>query len=231
MAAWKVLPAQGLLNLASEMNVGLSVFFALTNYFHFDASFATNFSQPVQELFLQKPETGIGASEGGGTGVVLSYSEHSFRPTGTKNWSIGGKKCSRSFLRHQKLRKHFWIWQIQIYDLTLVSTNTLKGWMENFQQIFRKSFFSNIWQFCSLDIPMQTMICQFQSHKQILDCFQQNFNLILPKRTLKAKDFARFSHRAELLKITNTNSMCIFCGLVSHGWWLVLGRCHRQILN
>ena len=33
---------QALLNLA-EMNVGLSVFFPLTNYFHLDASFATNF--------------------------------------------------------------------------------------------------------------------------------------------------------------------------------------------
>ena len=61
---------------------------------------------------------------------------------------------------------------------------------------------------------MQTMICQFQSHKQILDCFQQNFNLILPKRTLKAKDFARFSHRADLLKITNTN--CVFFVVLSH---------------
>ena len=137
----QVLARQGLLNLAGEMNGGLSVFFALTNYFHFDASFATNFSQPVQELFLQKPKTGIGASEGGGTGVVLSYSEHSFRPTGTKNWSIGGKKCSRSFLRHQKLRKHFWIWQIQNYDLTLVSTNTWKDGWKIFNRYLGNNFF------------------------------------------------------------------------------------------
>ena len=137
----QVLARQGLLNLAGEMNGGLSVFFALTNYFHFDASFATNFSQPVQELFLQKPKTSIGASEGGGTGVVLSYSKHSFRPTGTKNWSIGGKKCSRSFLRHQKLRKHFWIWQIQIYDLTLVSTNTWKDGWKIFNRYLGNHFF------------------------------------------------------------------------------------------
>ena len=34
--------SKALLNLA-EMNVGLSVFFALTNYFHLDASSSTNF--------------------------------------------------------------------------------------------------------------------------------------------------------------------------------------------
>ena len=58
-----------------------------------------------------------------------------------------------------------------------------------------KSRYSKTWQSRLHNIAMQTMICRFQSGKQISDCFQQNFNLILPKRTLKAKDFVRFSHR------------------------------------
>ena len=43
------------------------------------------------------------------------------------------------------------------------------------------------------------MICRFQCDPTNF-CFQQNFNLILPKRTLKAKDFIRFSLRSNSWK-------------------------------